>query len=101
MRQITNDHLTALLTEQQPPCISLYQPTHRHHPENQQDPIRYRNLLQELETSLRENRNSYLPLPSRGASAPEAREGMKVGLGQSAPRKGPARTGPQRVRRSG
>jgi hypothetical protein len=37
----------------QPPCLSLYQPTHRRHPENQQDPIRFRNLVKELETSLR------------------------------------------------
>lgn len=36
-----------------PPCISLYQPTHRHHPENQQDPIRFRNLVRQLETSIR------------------------------------------------
>ncbi|MEP7273762.1 MAG: hypothetical protein ABI882_19845 [Acidobacteriota bacterium] len=54
MRQLTTDHLTALLADQQSPCISLYQPTHRHHPENQQDPIRYRNLLREMEKSLRE-----------------------------------------------
>lgn len=34
------------------PCLSLYQPTHRRHPENQQDPIRFRNLLKTLEQSL-------------------------------------------------
>ena len=54
MRQITTDHLTALLADHEPPCISLYQPTHRHHPDNQQDPIRYRNLLTEMENSLRQ-----------------------------------------------
>ena len=54
MRQITTHHLTKLLAEHEPPCISLYQPTHRHHPDNQQDSIRYRNLLKEMETSLRE-----------------------------------------------
>lgn len=54
MRQITTERFTELLAPHEPPCISLYQPTHRHHPENQQDPIRYRNLLVELETSLRE-----------------------------------------------
>lgn len=42
-----------LLTRRLPPCLSLYQPTHRRHPENQQDPIRYRNLVKTLETSLR------------------------------------------------
>jgi len=36
------------------PCLSLYQPTHRRHPENQQDPIRFRNLVKELEESLRQ-----------------------------------------------
>lgn len=35
-----------------PPCLSLYQRTHRRHPENQQDPIRFRNLVRELEASL-------------------------------------------------
>jgi hypothetical protein len=54
MRQITVHHLTQLLAEHEPPCISLYQPTHRHHPDNQQDPIRYRNLLKEMEISLGE-----------------------------------------------
>lgn len=27
-------------------CISLYQPTHRHMPENQQDLIRFKNSIQ-------------------------------------------------------
>ena len=36
------------------PCVSLYQPTHRQHPENQQDPIRFRNLLKQARASLRE-----------------------------------------------
>jgi len=54
MRQITTEHLNNLIAAHEPPCISLYQPTHRRHPENQQDPIRYRNLLAEMETSLRE-----------------------------------------------
>ncbi len=53
MFQLTTDHLAALLAVQEPPCISLYQPTHRHRPDSQQDPTRYRNLLREMETSLR------------------------------------------------
>ena len=32
--------------------ISLYQPTHRHGPENQQDPIRFKNLVREIDQSL-------------------------------------------------
>lgn len=53
MRQLTTSHLTSLLAEHEPPCISLYQPTHRCHPENQQDRIRFRNSLREMENSLR------------------------------------------------
>jgi hypothetical protein len=34
------------------PCLSLYQTTHRRHPENQQDPIRFRHLVAALEASL-------------------------------------------------
>lgn len=35
-------------------CLSLYQPTHRHHPDNQQDLSRFRQLVKALETSLRQ-----------------------------------------------
>jgi len=42
------------LEAHEPPCLSLYQPTHRHHPENQQDPIRFRNLVKTMEESLRQ-----------------------------------------------
>lgn len=34
------------------PCLSLFQPTARHHPDNQQDPIRFGNLVKEMEHSL-------------------------------------------------
>jgi len=54
MRQITSGQITELMSAQEPPCVSLYQPTHRHHPDNQQDPIRYRNLVREMEASLRQ-----------------------------------------------
>ena len=54
MEPLVNDHLRELLGVQEPPCLSLYQRTHRRHPENQQDPIRFRNLLKALEESLRE-----------------------------------------------
>ena len=52
MHQIAKEQLSKFLAEEQPPCISLYLPTHRRHPENQQDPIRFRNLLQKLESTL-------------------------------------------------
>ncbi len=51
---LTTESLAGLVSVHQPPCLSLYQPTHRRHPENQQDPIRFRNLVKELEASLRQ-----------------------------------------------
>lgn len=51
---LTIESLTELTSVQQPCCLSLYQPTHRSGPENQQDPIRFRNLVKELEASLRQ-----------------------------------------------
>jgi len=44
LSSVTGDHF-----------LSIYQPTHRRHPEKQQDPIRFRNLLKQLEASLLEN----------------------------------------------
>lgn len=52
MTMLTNELPAELPTSDHPPCLSLYQPTHRHHPDNQQDPIRYRNLVKELKQSL-------------------------------------------------
>lgn len=52
MLQSASNPLHALIAPQTPPCISLYQPTHRHHPDNEQDPIRFRNLLREISQSL-------------------------------------------------
>lgn len=54
MDALENDFSAGLLDQGEPPCISLYQPTHRRHPENQQDVIRFRNLLKVLEASLRQ-----------------------------------------------
>ncbi len=52
MNLLSDELLTSTLAAAQPPCLSLYQPTHRHHPENQQDPIRFRNLVKQLQQSL-------------------------------------------------
>jgi len=46
--------LIAELSGQASLCLSLYQPTHRRHPENRQDPIRFRNLVKAMGASLRE-----------------------------------------------
>jgi len=51
--QITNELLAELCAEHlQQPRLSLYQPTHRHHPENRQDPIRFRVLVKQMEQLL-------------------------------------------------
>ena len=52
MKLLSHDLITSLSAAAVPPCLSLYQPTHRHHPGNQQDPIRFRNLVKALEESL-------------------------------------------------
>jgi hypothetical protein len=49
---LNSESLIRLAADHQPPCLSVYLPTHRHRPENQQDPIRFRNLLKALEISL-------------------------------------------------
>lgn len=54
MSSLDRDYAARLFGACEPPCLSLYQPTHRHHPENQQDPIRFRNLVKALEESLRQ-----------------------------------------------
>jgi hypothetical protein len=47
--------LRALLAPHHPPCISLYEPTHRSYPQSsQEDPVRYRNLLHRAQDALRE-----------------------------------------------
>jgi hypothetical protein len=54
MHSLINDYQAGLLSPHEPPCLSLYQPTHRAYPENQQDTIRFKNLLKSLEQSLRQ-----------------------------------------------
>lgn len=45
-------YVSEFLGRHESPCLSLYQPTFRHFPENQQDPIRFKNLIKVLEESL-------------------------------------------------
>jgi hypothetical protein len=53
MDSLFNDY-PELLRPREPPCLSLYQPTHRHHPENEQDAIRFRNLTKAIEERVRQ-----------------------------------------------
>jgi hypothetical protein len=50
--RLTLASLNDLTTHAGRPCLSLYQTTHRHHPDNQQDPIRFRQLVKSLAGSL-------------------------------------------------
>lgn len=52
MNSLDDDLNSGILKTHGPPCLSLYQPTHRSHPQNQQDPIRFGNLVRTLEESL-------------------------------------------------
>lgn len=52
MDTFKNDLAAGLFENCDPPCLSLYQPTHRHRPDNEQDRIRYRILVKALEESL-------------------------------------------------
>ena len=45
---LTRASLAEIAPFQGQPCQSLYQPTHRRHPDNQQDPIRFRHLVKAL-----------------------------------------------------
>jgi hypothetical protein len=47
----SHDLSQLLQSDRAGPCVTIYQPTHRSFPDNQQDPIRFRNLLKELENS--------------------------------------------------
>src|SRR5215469_10419424 len=54
MPLVTDELPIALPKSGEAPCLSLYQPTHRHYPQNLQDPIRFKNLVKTLEQSLRQ-----------------------------------------------
>ncbi len=52
MDTLDKNAIAEVLGDYESPCLSLYQTTHRRHPENQQDPIRFGNLVKKLEQSL-------------------------------------------------
>ncbi len=54
MDSLSRDFRALLADIHEPPCISIYLPTHRLGPDKQQDPIRFRNLIKGAETLLRE-----------------------------------------------
>jgi hypothetical protein len=54
MRILNRQTIRSFLQPHEPPCISLYMPTHRSHPDNLPDPKLFKNLVTQLEQSLRE-----------------------------------------------
>ena len=54
MNILVDDYAAGIFKSPEPPCLSLYQPTHRHHPDNVQDGIRFRNLVKKLEEQLQQ-----------------------------------------------
>ncbi|NTU88740.1 MAG: hypothetical protein HGA54_02380 [Actinobacteria bacterium] len=54
MNSFTRDYRSLLTEEYEPPCVSIYFPTHRSSPEKLQDPIRFRNLIRQAEKDLQE-----------------------------------------------
>lgn len=54
MDSLFDDYAAGIFNAPDAPCLSLYMPTHRHFPDKQQDPIRFRNLMTALEESLRQ-----------------------------------------------
>jgi hypothetical protein len=52
MELLTKELIQELLAANQAPCLSLYMPTHQEHPENLQDNILFKNLIQQMEESL-------------------------------------------------
>ncbi|PKL98770.1 MAG: hypothetical protein CVV19_10365 [Gammaproteobacteria bacterium HGW-Gammaproteobacteria-9] len=53
-RLLDRETLTNLLAQRDGPCLSVYQPTHRSFPERQQDPIRFKHLVRQLEDTLKQ-----------------------------------------------
>ncbi len=52
MENLTKELIQELLAAEQALCLSLYMPTERTHPENLKNPIRFKNLVSEMEKSL-------------------------------------------------
>jgi hypothetical protein len=87
MHSLSEDFAAGLFSAQSAPCLSLYQPTHRHHPSKRQDPIRFRNLVASLEEEVgrshakRETEDLLAPFHKLGADEEfwnHTRDGLAV-----------------------
>jgi hypothetical protein len=84
---LTTEGMTALAGHHPHPCLSLFLPTDRHHPETQQDPIRFRGLVHKLEYLLQPTHSTDLvnslpePKVARG-------DDLLDDVGECAPKRG-------------
>jgi hypothetical protein len=63
MEKINSTLLKQLTEIRNQPCISLYMPTHRVHPESATDPILFKNLVKKIQLYITENKlTDYIPL---------------------------------------
>lgn len=63
MEKINSTLLKQLTEIRNQPCISLYMPTHRVHPDSAADPIRFKNLIKKMQHHITENKlTDYTPL---------------------------------------
>lgn len=53
--ELINDFPNEIINLEKEPFISIYQPTHRQKPESTQDSIRFKNLMQQVEKTLKED----------------------------------------------
>lgn len=52
MKLLTPDMMPELLKEYEAPCISIYMPTYKVHPQRQQDPVNFKELVKKIESLL-------------------------------------------------
>lgn len=55
--ELVNDFPNEIINLEKGPFVSIYQPTHRQKPESMQDSIRFRNLMKQIEITLKESYN--------------------------------------------
>ncbi|HSB06751.1 MAG TPA: hypothetical protein VLK23_16340 [Thermodesulfobacteriota bacterium] len=67
MALLMREELKELMDEQGKLCVSIYMPTHRTSPDTKQDPIRFKNLLREVEEHLK----------AAGLRSPDAKKLLK------------------------
>ena len=72
MALFSRQDLHVLLAPHDPPCVSLYLPTHRYRPQSDQDPIRFKNLLRSAEARLRDREGGSAELLQPLADLPDA-----------------------------